>query len=102
MIYCGFEDMPFQSSSLQTTMDISYQEIVDVFGPPNDGNDGYKTDVQWRIWTPFGMATIYNYKTGKNYLGDEGEQIPDIRDWHIGGVNKDVVAPILKALKINY
>lgn len=72
-------------TSLQGEVDISYNDLIKLFGQPHEG-DGYKVDAEWIIETPFGVATIYNYKTGKNYLGpDEGADVKDIRDWHIGG-----------------
>lgn len=71
-------------TSLQGEMDCSYKSLVDLFGEPNSETDGYKIDAEWMINTPFGFATIYNYKTGKNYNGDDGDEVEDIRDWHIG------------------
>ena len=72
-------------------IDITYKELVNVFGEPGKG-DGYKVDAEWNIKTPNGLiATIYNYKTGKNYLGDKGLNVEDITKWHIGGKNDEVV-----------
>jgi len=46
------------------------------------------------------LATIYNYKDGKNYLGKEGLEVEEITNWHIGGHNEAVVGWIKKALNI--
>lgn len=65
----------------------TYKELVDVFGPPEQG-DGYKVDAEWIIKWPNGVvATIYNWKDGKNYCGPEGKEVEDITNWHIGGYN---------------
>jgi len=55
--------------------------------PPDDDHisvgDQGKTDAQWVIFTPHGVVTVYNYKNGKNYLGDAGPTVQEITDWHI-------------------
>ena len=30
-------------------LESSYQHLISTFGYPNFGNDGYKTDAEWRI-----------------------------------------------------
>jgi len=65
-----------------------YDDLVRLFGQPSEG-DGYKTDAQWTLQTPFGIATIYNYKDGKCYRGASGLAVEDITEWHIGGTNND-------------
>lgn len=54
--------------------------------------------VTWEIEFEEGgeVATIYNYKTGINYLGDEGKALNEIEIWHIGGYQDKVVERILK------
>lgn len=64
-----------------------YSRIVEVFGEPTSNGDGYKVDVEWVIDTPHGIATIYNYKDGKAYLGERGLKVEDMTEWHIGGKN---------------
>mgnify|MGYP001567990550 CR=1 FL=1 len=73
-------------------MDIGYADLVATLGEPLAG-DGYKVDAEWIVEFPGGtaefpepiLATIYNYKTGRNYLGPTAPATEDIRDWHIGG-----------------
>jgi hypothetical protein len=72
-------------SSLQDELDISYAELVAVFGPPNSEGDPYKVDAYWRLKIDGVFCTIYNYKTGRKYLGKKGLDVEAIRDWHIGG-----------------
>ena len=86
--------------SLQGYMDISFDEIEEILGKPNMEGDPYKVDAEWgiRFKGTGEVATIYNYKTGRRYLGDEGLDVRDIRDWHIGGHSKKIVARVCKLL----
>lgn len=81
----------------------SYAELVAAFGEPMTGTDqGGKVDAEWLIRWPDGVvATIYNYKDGPNYLGDEGTQVEQITEWHVGGYphgSVDVVQRIADVL----
>ena len=77
-------------TSLQGYLTANYSDLKKLFGTPNNG-DGYKVDAEWLLMTPAGVATIYNYKDGKNYCGNEGTPKTKITDWHIGGDNTEVV-----------
>lgn len=87
-------------SSLKGHIDVSYQELVETFGEPtNPSGDGYKTDAEWTLRFEDGViATIYNYKDGKNYLGFGGAQVGNIRDWHVGGYEPEALEHVLNAL----
>lgn len=88
-------------SSLQGFLDVSYDQLVSAFGEPHHDGDGYKVDAEWVLKFEDGtIATIYNYKTGKNYNGDDGEEVKDIRDWHVGGFNKNAAILVAEALGI--
>ena len=90
-------DFPY-CTSLQSYIDISYDEIVEVLGAP-ECSDGYKTDAEWTLEAPDGtVATIYNYKDGKNYNGASGLDVEEIRDWHIGGRNEAAVLLVNRVL----
>lgn len=68
----------------------SYSKLVSLFGEPTVG-DEYKIDAEWEIEFEDGtVATIYNWKDGKNYCGSDGLNVQNIKDWHIGG--KDIRA----------
>lgn len=90
---------------LQGCIDADYKRLVETFGEPHTA-DEYKSDAGWDIVFFEGqgfpptvtVATIYNYKDGKNYLGAEGDATEDIRDWHIGGFNYRAVELVKKAL----
>lgn len=84
---------------LQGYVDTTYARLVEVFGEPHFDGDGYKVDAEWVLETPAGVATIYNYKSGKNYNGEDGLPVTSITDWHIGGHNKDVVGHIVGAVE---
>jgi hypothetical protein len=72
-------------------MDIGYADLVEKLGPPA-ASDGYKVDAEWLLeFTDGTVATIYNYKTGRNYLGPTAPATEDIRDWHIGGQDRRAV-----------
>ena len=53
-----------------------------------DFPDG-KCDATWELEFGYGeVATIYNWKNGVNYLGEDGQLTENITDWHIGGHSK--------------
>lgn len=82
--------------------DTSYATLVDTFGEPlKDGFDDYKSDAEWLVQFDDGtVATIYNWKNGKNYCGDEeGTPTTQIREWHIGGYSGDAVDRVKQALR---
>ena len=82
-------------TSLQGYINVSYSNLVSKLGMPH-GNDGYKVDAQWQFVKNGVVFIIYNYKTGKNYLGKKGKPIDKIKDWHIGGFNKKAVLVVQK------
>lgn len=93
----------FGAGSLQGYLACSYARLVKTFGEPNAGNDGYKTDAEWTIKFPdCTIASIYNYKDGKNYEGDDGLAVEDITEWHIGGKTKRSLSLIKQVLFEDY
>jgi hypothetical protein len=82
------------SSCLQGYVKTTYSHLCELFGKPTDG-DGCKVDAEWVIkFEDETVATIYNWKDGKNYNGDSGMNVEEITDWHIGGKDKESVARI--------
>jgi len=70
----------------------NYDLLVLKFGSPADSYDDYKSDAEWNIEFEDGnVATIYNWKDGKNYCGESGLGVHQIKEWHIGGRNICVV-----------
>ena len=86
MKYEIFEDTG--GTYLQGHIDTTYENIVSVLGKQHHNGDDYKTDAEWNIKFEDGtIATLYNWKNGKNYCGDEGCELEDITEWNIGGHN---------------
>ncbi len=77
---------------LQGHINISFAELVKILGNPQEKN-GEKVDAEWYVLSLDSKttATVYNYKTGKNYLGDDGLETKDIIEWNIGGHSRDAL-----------
>ena len=88
-------------TSLQGYIKAPYEKLLEVFGAPNSKLcDNYKTDVEWAFEFADGtIATLYNWKNGKNYLGDEGLELNDIYEWNVGGFNDKAVTRLLEKLR---
>ena len=76
-------------TSLSGYITASYDSLVEAFGDPVADHDDYKVDAEWHLsfeneGRVLGFATIYNYKTGRNYLKEDGQDVQDITTWHIG------------------
>ena len=75
-------------TSFRDTYQGTLESIKNAFPEPSlPKGEGYKTDVEWLFKTPAGIATLYNWKDGKNYNFEDGLDIEDIEEWHIGGHN---------------
>jgi hypothetical protein len=91
-------------TSLAGGIRATYDQLVAVFGKPEffdlDNSDG-KIDVEWAIAFDNGtVATIYNWKNGKNYCGSEGLNVADIVDWNVGGSHYDAAILVEEAFKV--
>ena len=84
---------------LQGHVDTSYQTLLDKLPPPIDNYDDYKSDVEWALKFSDGtIATVYNWKNGKNYLGEDGLELEEITEWNIGGHTEKAVEYINQLL----
>lgn len=81
-----FTKPEFQSSALWFEITTTYKKLVEIFWEPNDDSDWYKTQAQWRLMGKDGFYfTIYDYKQGKQYCGDEEWlDVENVTEWHIG------------------
>lgn len=92
------DHIEIDGTCLQGEIDIGYAKLVRVFGEPDEG-DAYKVDAQWCIQFDDGtVATVYNYKNGKNYNGHAGMRTDLITNWHIGGQGPEAVHLVKRAL----
>lgn len=91
------EDWPEDGEAwLQGHVNVSYSRLIEEFGEPvEEAGDGYKVDAEWLLNVDGFFATIYNFKDGKNYLGEEGIPTEEITHWHIGGSDLRIV-PLVK------
>ena len=85
---------------LQGCIDTTYENIVSVLGKEHHKGDEYKTEAEWCIKFEDGtVATLYNWKNGKIYCGEEeGLDVQDITEWNIGGHNPRAVALLIDLL----
>ena len=80
----------------------SYKDIFDKLGPPCDSFDNYKSDAEWILEFEDGtVATIYNWKNGKNYLGDDGLEVDQITEWNVGGHSKKDLDKLQMVFQVN-
>ena len=91
-------------SSLMGYVQCSYSHLIKKLGNPHltakDFGDN-KIDVEWCFKFKDGtISTLYNYKTGPNYLGLEGKPPAAMTIWHIGGFNNKSVIKLAKTLKV--
>jgi hypothetical protein len=86
---------------LQGHINCSYDNLTRALGYPlESGFDDYKSDAEWWIRFKDGtVATIYNYKNGKNYMGEQGYNLCDIPQWNVGGRSKEVVERVAFLIK---
>ena len=91
-------------TSLRGHITANYKDIVARLGEPESG-DGYKVDADWSVTdentlvpSPLDRtkmvgltATLYNWKNGPAYLGDEGTPPESNLEWNIGGNHPDAV-----------
>lgn len=86
-------EIDINGTHLQGHIQANYADLVMAFGKPLQGD--YKTDAEWNIVFEDGTrATIYNWKNGKNYCGENGLSVEEIQDWNIGGYDNKAVENI--------
>ena len=82
-----------------TLNNVRFSVLVLAFGAPIFEGLDTKQDCEWQIKFNNGtVATIYNWKNGKNYNGENGMALDDIRDWNVGGNASDAVELVQQAI----
>ena len=78
-----------------------FKTLVKVLGQPEEG-DEYKTQAEWDIEYKDGtVTTIYDWKQGKCYLGEEGIEPKEVIEWNVGGNEETKSLEHLKDLFIS-
>jgi len=58
-----------------------------------------KSDAEWLLMTGKGLACIYNYKDGCNWLGGKGKKVEEIGTWHIGAHSTYAARAVLSLME---
>lgn len=92
--------MTSNGTSFQGEMFAKYHRLVELFGKPHEHFDDYKCDAAWHVEFDDGViATIYNWKNGRNYCGFDAPHVEDIVEWNIGGFNLEAARRIQQLCK---
>jgi hypothetical protein len=95
-------DIPTAGTYFQGQITETFEKLLEVFGTPLGASADNKVDVEWAVETDDGtIATIYNYKDGNAYCGEDGLDPVDIVNWHVGGKSKSAAWEIEEILKSN-
>lgn len=94
-------EIEFHGTCLQGCINATHKELCAIFGQPHDG-DGYKVDAEWDVRFGDGtVATVYNWKDGPNYNGKDGTPVEQIKDWHVGGLDRKALEHIEITLQLH-
>ena len=88
----------------QKTINISYQNLVEIFGKPNGQTDKYKTTMEWDLENEKGnVVSIYDYKMtslyDKLYPAPKEFKNDKAIDFRIGGFETDVADALYKYIE---
>jgi|TARA_E500000178_G_scaffold334409_1_gene370260 hypothetical protein len=105
------EDHGRTGTHLEGYIECSYEDLVGAFGNPTfEGGIETKIEVEWNLTfiestrtdDNHEIVTVYNWKNGKRYCGEEeGLDPQDIKEWNIGGKRRYAVDLVHDAIK-NY
>ena len=80
---------------------LTYTRLCELFGSPMSGRDN-KSSCNWVLEFEDGLiATIYDYKLSKKYLGENGLSVNDMKLWHVGGHDEVVFNRVQKILDMD-
>lgn len=87
-------------TSYQGDLMVPYHTLVAAFGAPLPGDD-YKVDAEWHFLFEDGaVATLYNWKNGPAYLGDDA-RLDWVDEWNVGGHAPEVVERLARLLNLS-
>ena len=91
-------------SCYQASLRGKFEDIIQIFGWPcyigDDASDDRKVFVEWVLEFPSEqICTIYNYKNGYNYMGENGISVFDMEYWSVGGHNYEVINELKRILE---
>jgi hypothetical protein len=69
------------STKLLGHLDVTYDYLVGLLGQPGPAADQYRSWAQWRLHTPHGVVTVYDYGVRPRGRKDL------ISQWHLGATN---------------
>lgn len=93
-----FPAINIEGTSLQGHIEATYLELVGLFGQAMPG-DGFKVDAEWQIMFENGrVATIYNWKNGPAYMGEQGTPVTQINFWNVGGKHPSILDEVSRVL----
>ena len=80
---------------LQGYLEFNFKTLVQLFGEPEGGGSD-KSDISWIIVLQderseeerIHVITIYDWKIGKNYCGDDGMDVEQNTNWNVGSHSK--------------
>ena len=81
-------------TGLMGYISIPFYDLETAFGNPIQNKFESKVNVEWHIMTPFGPATIYDWKL------PQGSHYENNTTWNIGGKDARIVELIEKALNL--
>lgn len=92
--------MNINGSFYQGEVFANYHQLVELFGEPHEYFDDYKSDAEWYVEFDDGViATIYNWKNGRNYNGFDAPHVENINEWNIGGFSIEAAGRIQELCK---
>ena len=84
-VICETKNIDASGTSLIGYLNLTYNEIVSIFGKPIKLNGYNKVEWEWVFKLNDSILTIYNWKDGPGYTKDKKIKPKDISDWHVGG-----------------
>src|SRR5687767_12636458 len=95
--------LEYDGGSKTNSLSIPYLKMVQVLGEPIKNtesgfpDDDYKVDVCWGFKSDKGVVSIWNYKNGPAYLGDEDVKLEDIDYFSVYVTDQELFQSIFDA-----